>query len=1396
MVNTDKPESSKSNTTERPSSLSIQCPILNETNYTIWAVKIKAIFKLQGIWEAIESPKGTEVDPKKDQAAVVYLYQALPESIVMQIAHLESAKEIWDALKDNYVGIEQVREARVEALVHEFEGLKMRENESIEDYSAKISTLSSKASNLGKIFDNKMLVRKLLGSVPRKRFIAVVATIEQFGDLKTMTFSEAVGRLKAFEERTKEEERSGSEKQKLLYTYEEWEARKNQTKGSGKNWSSDSKQSHSSQSTNKVNKGKGKSQDGKKKKDRSKMKCYRCETPGHFASQCPQKRKNEESNATQHEGPVLYMIDNEDKERVLLNEDRVDPSKYKLNNHEENVWILDNGASNHMTGNQDWFTHLDQTTVGKVRFGDDSRVEIKGRGTVVLQGKSGQQRILNDVYFIPSLKSNIISLGQLDESGYKVTMEHGTLLLFEKSGSLLMKVPRSLNRLYKIKLNVATPVCLQVKLDDEAWLWHARLGHLNFDSLKELSKFAKGLPVINRPVQICDSCLVGKQTRTPFNKESNFRAEKILELLYADVCGPITPKTHGGNQYFLLVVDDYSRYMWVFLMKTKDQVSSLLIDLIKKLENEKGKKVKSLRTDNGGEFVSHVLENYLRMKGISHQYTAPYTPQQNGVVERRNRSILGTTRSILKAKLLPQNLWGEAVNHSVYLLNRSPTKAVQEATPYERFKGRKPNLTHLKVFGCVGYVKNLQIGQKKLDDRSTAMIHLGSQPGTSAYRMFDPINKKIVVSHDVKFIEQEGYTFNSQEPEDNPKGPEWVEFVVESPSTHHVQPNTEGEPNDTESESSANGSESEDSIDTEDESEGGAQSTGQNSQLNQNSPTTQSQQASQPRRTGRRTAIPKRYLDFILEGQPNIEDQVSEFTEELLVIDDVPKRFQDASSEKHWIDAMKTELASIEKNHTWELVHPPKNVKPIGLKWVFKVKRDAEEKLTRYKARLVAKGYVQKQGIDFDEVFAPVARIETVRLLLALAANRGWEVHHLDVKAAFLNGRLKEEVYVTQPDGFVVKGREHHVYKLKRALYGLRQSPRAWNTRLNEAMKLLRFSTCKHEQAVFRRATNQGVLIVGTYVDDFIITGTSKKDIETFKKQMESQFEMTDMGLLHYYLGIEVVQCNDGIKVKQTGYAKKILKEAGMWECNPNKFPMEPGLKLSKEDSGSYTDPTEYRKIIGSLRYLTHSRPDLSYAVGYMSRFMQKPTYTHSQALKQILRYLRGTIDYGVVYPKKGSSVLLGYSDNSHAVDVDDGRSTTGLIFYYDGAPITWSSQKQDTVALSSCEAEFMAATAGACQALWLRGLLAEVTGEKKQTVKLLVDNSSAIALMKNPVFHGRSKHIDTRYHFIRECVERNKIKVEHVSGELQKADILTKALPRIKFAEMRELIGVARLGG
>lgn len=511
-----------------------------------------------------------------------------------------------------------------------------------------------------------------------------------------------------------------------------------------------------------------------------------------------------------------------------------------------------------------------------------------------------------------------------------------------------------------------------------------------------------------------------------------------------------------------------------------------------------------------------------------------------------------------------------------------------------------------------------------------------------------------------------------------------------------------------------------------------------------------------------------------------------------LVAGEEPASFSEAAAQQCWLRAMQEELAAIDANDTWVLVEPPPGQRPISLRWVFKLKKDPTGIIVRYKARLVAKGYVQRAGIDFEEVFAPVARFDLVRLLTALAAHHGWEVHHMDVKSAFLNGDLAEEVFVAQPPGFELAGQEHKVFKLAKALYGLRQAPRAWNAKLDSSLLSLGFERSDSEHGIYMRGTGGSLLIIGVYVDDLIITGARPRELSNFKEEMKKLFQMSDLGRLTYYLSIEVRQTGHGITLCQSGYAQKLLEKASMAECKPSAVPMEAKLKLSKDSTAPATDATFYRSLIGSLRYLVQTRPDITFAVSFLSRFMEKPTLEHLTAAKHLLRYIAGTLTLGCVYLRgSGQPSLIGYTDSDLGGDVDDRKSTTGSLFFLDKSPISWQSTKQKVVSLSSCEAEYVAGAYTTCQGIWLSRLLAEATSAEIKPPAILIDNKSAIHLSKNPVFHDRSKHIEIRYHFIRDKVEAGKVKVDHVNTGEQLADILTKSLGRVRFQELRAKIGV-----
>ncbi|XP_027340865.1 uncharacterized protein LOC113854179 [Abrus precatorius] len=415
-----------------------------------------------------------------------------------------------------------------------------------------------------------------------------------------------------------------------------------------------------------------------------------------------------------------------------------------------------------------------------------------------------------------------------------------------------------------------------------------------------------------------------------------------------------------------------------------------------------------------------------------------------------------------------------------------------------------------------------------------------------------------------------------------------------------------------------------------------------------------------------------------------------------------------------------------------------------------------------------------------------------------MANREGWSMHQLDVKSAFLNGFLEEDVYVLQPQGFKKEKHEHKVYKLKKALYGLKQAPRAWNKRIDEFLCQVEFLKCVSEFGVYIKTVIHNKLeeklIICLYMDDLLVTGSSEELINEFKSQMLSEFEMSDLERLSYFLGIEFVQTKSGIVMHQTKYASDLLKRFNMLQSNPAGTPSAVGLHLEQNAAEEPVDPAVYRKMVGSLRYLCHTRPDLNHSVGLISRFMQEPKQSHMTAAKRILRYLRGTTEFGILFSRNTNHEdmkLIGFSDSDWCGDKGDRKSTAGYIFFIEGAPISWSSKKEPVVALSSSEAEYIAAAEAACQAAWLEKLMNELKIKLKSKTTLMVDNKSAIDLAKNPICHGKSKHIKTRFHFLRDQVNQGKLNVDFCKLEFQLADIFTKALKYERFKCLRESIGV-----
>jgi hypothetical protein len=502
-----------------------------------------------------------------------------------------------------------------------------------------------------------------------------------------------------------------------------------------------------------------------------------------------------------------------------------------------------------------------------------------------------------------------------------------------------------------------------------------------------------------------------------------------------------------------------------------------------------------------------------------------------------------------------------------------------------------------------------------------------------------------------------------------------------------------------------------------------------------------------------------------------------------------PRSYREASIDPLWQQATSEELQALEKTHTWDLVDLSPNKTPVGCKWVYKIKTRSDGTIEHYKARLVAKGYTQEYGINYEETFAPVARLTSVRSLLAIAAARKWKLFQMNVKNAFLHDDLTEEVYMLPPSGYHAP---HKVCKLQKALYGLKQAPKAWFAKFSSTLAQFGFLSSSHDSALFIRRTDRGVFLLLIYIDDMIITGDDASGISEVQHHLSQHFEMKDLGHLSYFLGLEVSQSSEGYYLSQAKYSSDLLSRAGITDNKTESTPLEVNCKLTPLDDTPLADPTLYRQLVGSLVYLTATRPDISYAVHLVSQFMFAPRSTHFSVVLRILRYLKGTLFYGLHFSANSSLVLSGYFDADWGRDPTDSRSTTGYCFFLGDSLISWRSKKQTVVARFSAESEYRAIADASSELIWLRWLLTDMGVPHSSATMLHCDNRNAIQISHNDVFHERTKHIEIDCHFVRHHVSHGTIRLVSVSSEQQTIDIFTKTLLPGRFQDLLRKLKMA----
>ncbi|KAK1682009.1 hypothetical protein QYE76_042857, partial [Lolium multiflorum] len=903
-------------------------------------------------------------------------------------------------------------------------------------------------------------------------------------------------------------------------------------------------------------------------------------------------------------------------------------------------WVLDSGCTSHMTGGKNLVKELRPNINNiTVSFGDNSTSEVMGFGKVVV----AHNITLVDVMLVKTLGYNLLSVSALGKMGFAVFIDNDIVVLLWSKTLKVAFVGYREHNLYVVDFSGTTTssaMCLFGKAD-VGWLWHRRLAHVNMRTLQSLHKgnhivglmenvsFAKD--------RVCRACVEGKMHDSPHPSKTIISSKRILELLHVDLFGPITHASLGAKKHCLVIVDDYSRYTWVYFLKTKDETQQIFIDFATEVQRQHNLLIMAIRSDNGSEFKNYTLNDFLSDEGIRHQYSAAYTPQQNGVAERKNRTLMDMARSMMAEYKSRYNFWAEAISTACHSSNRLYLRKGLNKTPYEILTGNKPNISYFKVFGCKCFYKIKGVRLSKFAPKALEGIFVGYGAESHTYRIFDIASGIIIESCSVRFEENDGSQVGQVDvcagdeiPQDAivrmgvgffrpieghgvASREELCSTTVEPSSSQHQQtPSLEANDAPTQEQEENPPSHVQDQGQDQPRIHDGsdeypfdicaspnivqdqahedehsqeieeAQIEGQDGD-----PNDQVDQVTPPRPKRTKEEIEARRLarrDRILEIRGHTHDkvlgdvrakvstrrQLANFSNHHAYISVVePKKVFEALEDSDWVEAMHEELNNFKRNKVWTLVEKPKECRNvIGTKWIFKNKQDEFGNIVRNKARLVAQGFSQVEGIDFGETYAPVARLESIRILLAYASHHNFKLQQMDVKSAFLNGPLHEEVYVKQPPGFEDLNFPNHVYKLDKALYGLKQAPRAWYEHLKELLVDRGFDVGLIDPTLFTKRVNGELFVCQLYVDDIIFGSTNKAFNDEFSKLMTDRFEMSMMGEMKFFLGFEIKQLREGTFINQAKYLQDMLKRFKMTELKGVATPMVTKCHLALDPNG------------------------------------------------------------------------------------------------------------------------------------------------------------------------------------------------------------------------------------